>query len=144
MSPGQKYRVLPALKARAHVVGLLGDGVNDAPSLHAADVGITVSGAVDVATDTAEVVLLERGLHVLHGGILEGRRAFGDVLKYLLMGTSSNCGDMLSMAAAIAFLPILPVQILLNNLLYDLAQLTIPTDNVDPSYVRKPGGGTSA
>jgi Mg2+-importing ATPase len=141
MSPGQKHRVLLALKARGHVVGFLGDGVNDAPSLHAADVGITVFGAADVATDAAEVVLLERGLHVLHRGIVEGRRAFGNVMKYLLMGTSSNFGNMLSMAAAVAFLPflpMLPVQILLNNLLYDVAQLTIPTDNVDPGYVRKP------
>lgn len=141
LSPGQKNRVLMALKARGHVVGYLGDGVNDAPSLRAADVGITVSTAVDVAKDAAEVVLLEPGLGVLHAGIREGRQAFGNVMKYLLMGTSSNFGNMLSMAAATAFLPflpMLPMQILLNSLLYDLAQLTIPTDNVDPGFVRKP------
>jgi Mg2+-importing ATPase len=141
LSPGQKNRVLVALKSRGHVVGFLGDGVNDAPSLRAADVGITVSGAVDVAKDAAEVILMEPGLGVLHTGIREGRRAFGNVMKYLFMGTSSNFGNMLSMAAAVAFLPflpMLPVQILLASLLYDAAQLAIPTDGVDPSYVRKP------
>jgi Mg2+-importing ATPase len=141
LTPGQKNRVLRALKARGHVVGFLGDGVNDAPSLHAADVGIAVSTAVDVAKDAAEVVLLEPGLHVLYRGIREGRQAFGNVMKYLLMGTSSNFGNMLSMAAATAFLPFLPMlpkQILLNSLLYDLAQLAIPTDRVDPSFVHKP------
>jgi Mg2+-importing ATPase len=141
LSPGQKNRVLRALKARGHVVGFLGDGINDAPSLRAADVGITVSTAVDVAKDAAEVVLLDPGLGVLHAGIREGRQAFGNVMKYLLMGTSSNFGNMLSMAAATAFLrflPMLPLQILLNSLLYDVAQLTIPTDNVDPGFVRKP------
>jgi Mg2+-importing ATPase len=141
LSPAQKNRVLRALKARGHVVGFLGDGVNDAPSLRAADVGVTVSTAVDVAKDAAEVILLEPGLDVLHRGIREGRQAFGNVMKYLLMGTSSNFGNMLSMAAATAFLPFLPMlpkQILLTSLLYDLAQLAIPTDRVDPSYVRKP------
>lgn len=141
LSPGQKNRVLVALKARGHVVGFLGDGVNDAPSLRAADVGITVSTAVDVAKDAAEVILMEPGLGVLHTGIAEGRRAFGNVMKYLFMGTSSNFGNMLSMAIAVAFLPflpMLPVQILLTSLLYDAAQLAIPTDRVDPGYVRKP------
>src|SRR5262249_37517702 len=109
--------------------------------LHSADVGISVSTAVDVARDAAEVILLERSLTVLHEGIMEGRKAFGNVMKYLLMGTSSNFGNMFSMAAASAllpFLPMLPTQILLNNFLYDLAQVTIPTDNVDPGFVRKP------
>jgi Mg2+-importing ATPase len=141
LTPAQKNRVIRALKARGHVVGYLGDGVNDAPSLHSADVGISVCGAVDVAKESAEVILLEPGLRVLHDGILEGRQAFGNVMKYLLMGTSSNFGNMLSMAAATAFLPFLPMrptQILLNNLLYDLAQLPIPTDRVDPDYLRKP------
>jgi P-type Mg2+ transporter len=141
MSPAQKNRVIRALKARGHVVGFLGDGVNDAPSLHAADVGISVSSAVDIAKDAAEVILLEPGLGVLHRGIREGRQAFGNVMKYLLMGTSSNFGNMLSMAAAtvfLPFLPMLPTQVLLNSLLYDLAQLTIPTDHVDASYVHKP------
>ncbi len=141
LSPAQKTRVIRALRVRGHVVGYLGDGVNDAPSLRAADVGVAVPGAVDVAREVAEVVLLEPGLRVLHDGIREGRQAFGNVMKYLLMGTSSNFGNMLSMAAATAvlpFLPMLPKQVLLNSLLYDLAQLAIPTDRVDPGYVHKP------
>jgi Mg2+-importing ATPase len=141
LSPGQKNRIIRALKTRGHVVGFLGDGINDAPSLHAADVGISVAGAVDVARDAAAIILLEPGLHVIHNGIIEGRKAFGNLLKYLLMGTSSNFGNMFSMAAAsifLPFLPMMPTQILLNNFLYDLAQVTIPTDNVDPEYVRKP------
>ena len=141
LTPAHKTRILHALKARGHVVGFLGDGINDAPSLHAADVGISVSGAVDVAKDAAEIILLEPGLAVVHNGIREGRRAFGNVMKYLLMGTSSNFGNMLSMAAAtlfLPFLPMLPVQVLLNSLLYDLAQLTIPTDAVDASFLHKP------
>jgi P-type Mg2+ transporter len=141
VSPAQKNRIILALKHRSHVVGYLGDGINDAPSLHAADVGISVDGAADVARDAAEIILVEPGLGVLHAGILEGRKASGNVLKYLLMGTSSNFGNMLSMAAAsffLPFLPMLPTQILLNNFLYDLAQITIPTDSVDPNYLRKP------
>ena len=141
MSPAQKNRVILALKHRSHVVGYLGDGINDAPSLHSADVGISVASAVDVARDAADILLLDAGLHVLHRGILEGRRAFGNVTKYLLMGTSSNFGNMFSMAGAsvfLPFLPMLPTQLLLNNLLYDLAQVTIPTDNVDPEVIRRP------
>ncbi len=141
MSPAQKNRVILALKHRSHVVGYLGDGINDAPSLHAADVGISVASAVDVARDAADIILLESSLQVLHRGILEGRRAFGNVTKYLLMGTSSNFGNMFSMAGAsvfLPFLPMLPTQVLLNNLLYDLAQVTIPTDNVDREVLRKP------
>jgi Mg2+-importing ATPase len=130
-----------ALKHRGHVVGFMGDGINDAPSLHAADVGISVASAVDVAREAADIILVEPGLEVLTSGILEGRRAFGNVMKYLLMGTSSNFGNMFSMAGASAFLPFLPMlptQILLNNFLYDLSQVTIPTDNVDEDFVRKP------
>lgn len=141
VSPAQKNRIIIALKNRGHVVGFLGDGINDAPSLHAADVGISVATAVDVAKDAAEIILLEHSLRVLHSGIGEGRRAFGNVMKYLLMGTSSNFGNMFSMAGAslfLPFLPMLPTQILLNNFLYDLAQVTIPTDNVDRSFIRKP------
>jgi Mg2+-importing ATPase len=141
VSPAQKNRIIRALKSRSHVVGYLGDGINDAPSLHAADVGISVAGAVDVAKDAAEIILLDRKLDVLHNGIIEGRKAFGNVFKYILMGTSSNFGNMFSMAGAVLFLrflPMLPTQILLNNFLYDLAQVTIPTDNVDPAYIRKP------
>ena len=141
VSPAQKNRIILALKNRKHVVGYIGDGINDAPSLHAADVGISVSTGVDVAKDAAAIILLEQSLQVLHNGILEGRKAFGNVIKYLLMGTSSNFGNMFSMAGAyvfLPFLPMLPTQILLNNFLYDLSQVTIPTDNVDPSYVKKP------
>ena len=141
VSPAQKNRIILALKHRKHVVGYMGDGINDAPSLHAADVGISVSTAVDVARDAADIILVEPGLAVIHAGILEGRKAFGNVMKYLLMGTSSNFGNMFSMAGAslfLPFLPMLPTQILLNNFLYDLAQITIPTDNVDAEYLRAP------
>jgi Mg2+-importing ATPase len=141
ISPVQKNRILLALKHHGHAVGFMGDGINDAPSLHAADVGISVSSAVDVAREAADVILVEPGLRVLHDGIIEGRKAFGNVMKYLLMGTSSNFGNVLSMAAAslfLPFLPMLPTQILLNNLLYDVGQLTIPTDNVDETYLEKP------
>ena len=141
VTPAQKNRILLALRRRGHIVGYLGDGINDAPSLRAADVGISVASAVDVARDAADIILLKPGLDILHAGVVEGRKAFGNVMKYLLMGTSSNFGNMLSMAAAAAFLPFLPMlptQILLNNLLYDLAQVTIPTDRVDNSFLRKP------
>jgi len=141
VSPQQKNRILQALRRRGHVVGFLGDGINDAPSLHTADVGISVASAVDVARDAADMVLLERNLGVLHAGIVEGRKSFGNVMKYLLMGTSSNFGNMLSMAVAsvfLPFLPMLPTQILLNNFLYDLAQVTIPSDAVDASFLARP------
>jgi len=141
VSPAQKSRILRLLRARGHVVGFLGDGINDAPCLHAADVGISVSSATDVARDAADIILLEPGLSVLLTGVLEGRRAFGNVMKYLLMGTSSNFGNMFSMAGAavlLPFLPMLPTQILLNNFLYDLAQLSIPSDAVDAEFVKKP------
>lgn len=141
VTPMQKLRILRALRHRGHVVGFIGDGINDAPALHAADVGISVASAVDVARDAADIILLRPGLKVLHRGIIEGRRASGNVLKYLLMDTSSNFGNMFSMAGASLFLPFLPMlstQILLNNFLYDTAQIMIPTDNVDASYLRRP------
>ena len=141
VAPAQKNRIILALKARKHVVGYIGDGINDAPSLHTADVGISVANATDIAKDAADIILLEPGLRVLLGGILEGRRAFGNVMKYLLMGTSSNFGNMFSMAGASLFLPFLPMlatQILVNNFLYDLAQITIPSDNVDAAFIQKP------
>ena len=141
LTPGQKTRVIAALRSRSHVVGFLGDGINDAPALHAADVGISVCTAADVAKDAADVILMEPGLDVLHAGIIEGRMAFGNTMKYLLMGTSSSFGNMFSMAVAsiaLPFLPMLPTQILLNNFLYDAAQVTIPTDNVDPEYLARP------
>ena len=134
VSPEQKNRVITALKARGWVVGFLGDGINDAPSLHAADVGISVVNGVDVAQDAANIILLEKDLAVLDDGIREGRRSFANIMKYIVMGTSSNFGNMFSMAGAslfLPFLPMLPTQILLNNLLYDISQMTIPTDRVD-------------
>ena len=136
VNPTQKNRLIRALKRNRHVVGYIGDGINDAPSLHAADVGISVSNGVDVAKAAADIILLEKSLAAIHRGVMEGRRSFGNITKYVLMGTSSNFGNMLSMAVAAAllpFLPLLPAQILLNNFLYDVSQLTIPTDNVDAS-----------
>ena len=123
------------------MVGYLGDGINDAPSLHTADVGISVDGAVDVAKQAAAMILLENDLMVLHKGILEGRRTFGNVMKYIMMATSSNFGNMFSMAAAtvfLPFLPMLPLQILLNNLLYDVSEISLPLDDVDPESLDNP------
>jgi Mg2+-importing ATPase len=141
VSPEQKNRVIVALKARGHVVGYIGDGINDAPSLHTADVGISVMNGVDVAKDAAKIILLEKDLAVLNDGIIEGRRCFANIMKYIIMGTSSNFGNMFSMAAAsvfLPFLPMLPTQILLNNFLYDVSQISIPTDNVDPALLKRP------
>ena len=141
VAPAQKNRIILALKRRGHVVGYLGDGINDAPSLHSADVGISVDSAVDVAKSAADMILLERDLRVLHAGVLEGRRTFGNIMKYIMMGTSSNFGNMFSMAGAslfLPFLPMLPVQILLNNLLYDVSELPIPLDRVDDDYLSHP------
>lgn len=141
ISPLQKERIIKALRSNGHVVGYMGDGINDAPSLHQADVGISVAGAVDIAREASDIILLQRHLSVLLAGILEGRQSFGNVMKYLMMGTSSNFGNMLSMALAVLFLPFLPMlptQILLNNLLYDISQISIPTDRVDPGFIRKP------
>jgi len=141
ISPAQKNRILLALKHNGHAVGFMGDGINDAPSIHAADVGISVPSAADVAREAADVILIKPGLRVLHDGIIEGRKAFGNVMKYLFMGTSSNFGNVFSMAGAslfLPFLPMLPTQILLNNFLYDLSQITIPTDNVDETYLVRP------
>jgi Mg2+-importing ATPase len=141
VSPIEKNRIVRALHARGHVVGCLGDGINDAPALRSADVGISVQNAVDVAKDAADIILLEKRLAVLHDGVMEGRRSFGNIMKYVLMGTSSNFGNMLSMTAAslfLPFLPMLPLQILLNNFLYDVSQLPIPSDRVDRTYMLKP------
>jgi P-type Mg2+ transporter len=141
VSPEQKNRVILALKARGHVVGYIGDGINDAPSLHTADVGISVANGVEVAKDAAKIILLEKDLAVLNEGVVEGRRCFANIMKYIVMGTSSNFGNMFSMAAAslfLPFLPMLPTQILLNNFLYDVSQISIPGDNVDPGLLRRP------
>jgi Mg2+-importing ATPase len=141
VSPDQKAQLMRALRRQGRAVGFLGDGVNDALALHAADVGISVDTATDVAKDAADVILLEKDLGVLAEGVAEGRRTFTNTIKYVLMGTSSNFGNMFSAAAASAaltFLPMLPSQILLNNLLYDASQLAIPTDNVDAEQLRAP------
>jgi len=141
VSPEQKNRVILALKARGHVVGYMGDGINDAPSLHTADVGISVMNGVNVAKDAAKIILLEKDLAVVNDGVLEGRRSFANIMKYIIMGTSSNFGNMFSMAAAslfLPFLPMLPSQILLNNFLYDVSQVSIPTDNVDLAMMQRP------
>lgn len=141
VSPEQKARLVRALRAEGRSIGFLGDGVNDALALHAADVGISVDSGTDVAKDAADVVLLEKDLGVLADGVTEGRRTFANTIKYVLMSTSSNFGNMFSAAAASAvltFLPMLPSQILLNNLLYDSSQLALPGDRVDPEELRAP------
>jgi Mg2+-importing ATPase len=141
VTPAQKDRIINALKNNGHVVGFLGDGINDAPSLKTADVGISVDNAVDVAKESADIILLQNDLRVLHDGVLEGRKTFGNTMKYIMMSVSSNFGNMFSVSGAslfLPFLPMIPIQILLNNLLYDFSQSTIPTDEVDQEYVEKP------
>jgi len=141
VSPAHKQRIIKALQSRQHTVGFLGDGINDAPALHVADVGISVDTAVDIAKESADVILLEKSLMVLEQGVLEGRKVFANILKYVRMGASSNFGNMFSVLGASAFVPFLPmapIQILANNLLYDIGQTFIPTDNVDPEQVEKP------
>jgi Mg2+-importing ATPase len=141
ITPEQKLDIIKALKANKHVVGFLGDGVNDAPALYEADVGISVDSAVDVAREAADIVLLEKDLLVLAHGISEGRKTFGNTMKYVLMGTSSNFGNMFSAAAASIFLPFEPMlasQIIFMNLLYDISNMTLPTDNVDDEYLKSP------
>ena len=141
VTPAQKNRIILALKKRGHTVGYLGDGINDAPSLHSADIGISVDSAVDVAKAAAEMILLDRDLGVLQQGVIEGRRTFGNIMKYIMMGTSSNFGNMFSMAGGslfLPFLPMLPTQILLNNMLYDMSEIPIPMDNVDEEYLVRP------
>jgi Mg2+-importing ATPase len=141
VNPIQKDRIMSALRRNGHVVGFIGDGINDAPSIRSADVGISVDTAVDIAKESADIILLEKDLRVLHDGVLEGRKTFGNTIKYILMGTSSNFGNMFSVAGAslfLPFLPMLPIQILLNNLLYSLSQFAIPTDNVDAEYIATP------
>ena len=141
VSPAQKTRIIHALRRRGHVVGYIGDGANDAPALRAADVGISVDGAVDVARDAADVILMRHHLMVVVAGVTEGRRSHGNVMKYLRMGTSSNFGNMFSMAGAalfLPFLPLLPVQVLLNNLLYDLSEVALPFDRVEEEEMAVP------
>jgi len=141
VDPSQKERIIDALQKTGHVVGYMGDGINDAPSLHTADVGISVEQAVDVAREAADFVLLRKELSVLHQGIVEGRKTFANSMKYIFMATSANFGNMFSMAAAslfLPFLPMLPKQILLINFLTDLPEMTIATDNVDPEQTLRP------
>src|SRR5271165_5842175 len=141
LSPAHKERVIRALRAKGHVVGFMGDGINDAPALRAADVGISVDTATDIAKESADLILLEKDLMVLEGGVTEGRKVFANILKYIRMGASSNFGNMFSVLGASAFLPFIPmapIQILTNNLLYDFSQVPIPIDSVDEEQVARP------
>ncbi len=141
VDPSQKRRIIEALRRDEHIVGFLGDGVNDAPAIHAAHVGLSVQGATEVARAAADIILLAPSLNVLSAGVREGRRTLANILKYVRMGTSSNFGNMLSMALAsvvLPFLPLLPLQILLNNLLYDLSEIGIPFDDVEPDDIARP------
>ena len=139
--PAHKERIIRALQSKGHVLGFMGDGINDAPALKAADVGISVNSAVDIAKESSDIILLENSLLVLEQGVLEGRRVFGNIVKYIKMAASSNFGNMFSVVGASAFLPflpMLPIQVLTNNLLYDFSQTTIPTDQVDADWLTKP------
>ena len=141
LSPADKQRIIRSLQKHGHVVGFLGDGINDAPALRAADVGISVDSAVDIAKEASDIILLETSLAVLEQGVAEGRRVFGNILKYIRMAASSNFGNMCSVLGAslfLPFLPMLPIQILVNNLLYDFSQTAIPTDAVDPEWLARP------
>ena len=141
VAPAQKAKIIDALHRNGHVVGYLGDGINDGPALKAADVGISVDSAVDIAKESADIILLEKSLAVLGDGVIEGRKVFGNITKYIKMGASSNFGNMFSVLGASIFLPFLPmtaIQVLTNNLLYDFSQTTIPTDNVDAEYLAVP------
>jgi len=141
LAPAHKERIIRALQSKDHVVGFMGDGINDAPALKAADVGISVDSAVDIAKESSDIILLENNLLILEQGVLEGRRVFGNIIKYIKMAASSNFGNMLSVVGAsvfLPFLPMLPIQVLINNLLYDFSQTTIPTDEVDADWLIKP------
>ncbi|HSC40099.1 MAG TPA: magnesium-translocating P-type ATPase, partial [Chitinophagaceae bacterium] len=141
LAPMHKQRIIRALQQKGHVTGFMGDGINDAPALKAADVGISVNSAVDIAKESSDIILLENSLLVLEQGVKEGRRVFGNIVKYIKMAASSNFGNMLSVVGASAFLPflpMLPIQVLTNNLLYDFSQTAIPTDNVDADWLVKP------
>ncbi len=141
LAPAHKEHIIRALQSKGHVLGFMGDGINDAPALKAADVGISVDSAVDIAKESSDIILLENSLLVLEQGVLEGRRVFGNIIKYIKMAASSNFGNMFSVVGASAFLPflpMLPIQVLTNNLLYDFSQTTIPTDEVDADWLIKP------
>jgi Mg2+-importing ATPase len=141
LTPAHKRRIVRLLRSKGHVVGYMGDGINDAPALHAADIGISVDTAVDIAKESADLILLEKDLMVLEGGVIEGRKVFANIIKYIRMGASSNFGNMFSVLGASAFLPFIPmapIQILTNNMLYDFSQVPIPTDAVDEELVARP------
>ena len=141
MDPLQKARVVRALRARGHTVGYLGDGINDAVAMRDADVAISVDTAVDVAKESADIILLEKSLMVLEAGVIQGRVVFGNIVKYIKMTTSSNFGNVFSVVVASAFIPFLPMaalQLMIQNLLYDLSQLSLPWDNMDKEFVRRP------
>ena len=141
LAPAHKEHIIRALQSKGHVLGFMGDGINDAPALKAADVGISVDSAVDIAKESSDIILLENSLLILEQGVLEGRRVFGNIVKYIKMAASSNFGNMFSVVGASAFLPflpMLPIQVLTNNLLYDFSQTTIPTDEVDTDWLIKP------
>jgi Mg2+-importing ATPase len=141
LAPAHKEHIIRALQSKGHVMGFMGDGINDAPALKAADVGISVDSAVDIAKESSDIILLENSLLILEQGVLEGRRVFGNIIKYIKMAASSNFGNMFSVVGASAFLPflpMLPIQVLTNNLLYDFSQTTIPTDEVDADWLTKP------
>jgi Mg2+-importing ATPase len=141
LSPSHKQRIIKALQSRGHVVGFMGDGINDAPALKAADVGISVNSAVDIAKESSDIILLENNLLVLEQGVMEGRRVFGNIIKYIKMAASSNFGNMFSVLGGslfLPFVPMLPIQVLTNNLLYDFSQTAIPTDGVDLEWLEKP------
>jgi Mg2+-importing ATPase len=141
LTPSHKERIVRLLKANGHVVGFMGDGINDAPALRTADIGISVDSAVDIAKEAADIILLEKSLMVLEEGVLEGRRTFANMLKYIKMTASSNFGNVFSVLVAsafIPFLPMLPMHLLVQNLLYDISQIAIPFDNVDEELLKKP------
>jgi Mg2+-importing ATPase len=141
LSPAHKQRIVRGLRSKGHVVGFMGDGINDSPALRAADIGISVDTAADIAKESADLILLEKDLMVLDGGVIEGRKVFANILKYIRMGASSNFGNMFSVLGASAFLPFLPmapIQILTNNMLYDFSQVPIPNDEVDEEQVARP------
>jgi Mg2+-importing ATPase len=141
LAPAHKEHIIRALQRKGHVVGFMGDGINDAPALKAADVGISVDSAVDIAKESSDIILLETSLLILEQGVVEGRKVFGNIIKYIKMAASSNFGNMFSVVGASAFLPflpMLPIQVLTNNLLYDFSQTAIPTDEVDADWVTRP------
>src|SRR6202030_3375778 len=141
LTPDDKVRIVRALRARGHTVGFMGDGINDAGALREADVGISVDSAVDIAKESADIILLEKSLMVLEEGVIEGRKTFGNTIKYIKMTASSNFGNMFSVLVASAFLPflpMLPIQLLINNLLYDTPQISLPWDRMAEDWVKKP------